>query len=236
VSRRNEMGSTVPEASSRKQARSAQAAETRRRLIDTAVTLFAENPYDKVGVTEIVEAADVAHGLLFHYFGNKRGIYLEAMRATADGLSQSFVDLPDAEPDVQLRAALKAHLTYLRTHRGLALRMVLGGRGADPEAWQVFEEARAGVLTAGAMLLGLDPRNTAIALAGRAAVAAIDETTVRWLEDESAFEIDTVVEMLIHLVAGCLESVSILDSSVSVDAAVATILGKGNRRGVDSRS
>ncbi|WP_338886404.1 TetR/AcrR family transcriptional regulator [Rhodococcus sovatensis] len=221
----------MPETTSRKQARAAQAAETRQRLIDTAVDLFADNPYDKVGVTDIVEAADVAHGLLFHYFGNKRGIYLEAMRATADGLSQSFANLPDGAPDVQIRAALAAHLTHLRTHRGLALRMILGGRGADPEAWQVFEDARTGALIAGATLLGLDPHNAAVALAGRAAVAAIDETTARWLDD-TAFSVDAMVEMLIHVIAACLETAPLLDPTVSVTAAVATILGGDIERAV----
>lgn len=228
------MRSTVPDTTSRKQARAAQAAETRQRLIDTAVGLFAENPYDKVGVTDIVEAADVAHGLLFHYFGNKRGIYLAAMRATADGLSQSFANLPDGSPAIQIRAALAAHLTYLRTHRGLALRMILGGRGADPEAWQVFEDARTGALTAGATLLGLDPHNAAIALAGRAAVAAIDETTARWLDDDTAFTVDTVVEMLISVLTGCLESAPLLDPTVSVAAAVATINGNGDTHSTNS--
>ena len=48
----------------RREARTAKAAETRRRLIETAVALFSENDYDKVGVGDIADTADVAHGLL----------------------------------------------------------------------------------------------------------------------------------------------------------------------------
>ncbi|MBY6683007.1 TetR/AcrR family transcriptional regulator [Rhodococcus sp. BP-316] len=206
-------------------ARSARAAETRQRLIDTAVTLFAENDYDKVGVGEISKTADVAHGLLFHYFGTKRGIYLEAMRSTAEAMARAFDGIPDATPDKQIRAALTAHLTYLREHRGLALRMVLGGRGADPEAWQVFENARTAALVAAAAMLGIDPHNDAIRLVGRTAVAAVDETSARWLEVESRFDVDVVVDMLVHLIAGCLRSVPFLDSTVDVDHAVSVLLG-----------
>ena len=56
--------------------RAAQKAETKRRLISIAVEVFAENDYDQVTVADIAERAGVAHGLLFHYFKSKRGIYL----------------------------------------------------------------------------------------------------------------------------------------------------------------
>src|SRR5205823_2704255 len=60
--------------------RQERAAATRQRLIDVAVHQFAAKPYNEVAVGEIAEQAGVAHGLLFHHFGNKRGIYLEAVR------------------------------------------------------------------------------------------------------------------------------------------------------------
>jgi hypothetical protein len=44
-------------------------------------------------------------------------------------------------PSQQLRRALTSNLRYLSRRLGLALRLVLGGRGADPEAWEVFEAA-----------------------------------------------------------------------------------------------
>ena len=56
--------------------RTLQAAETRQRLIEAAIKQFSEHNFEDVAVTDIVKTAGVAHGLLFHYFGNKRGIYL----------------------------------------------------------------------------------------------------------------------------------------------------------------
>lgn len=213
----------------RREARTAKAAETRRRLIETAVALFSENDYDKVGVGDIADTADVAHGLLFHYFTNKRGIYLEAMRATAESMTAVFTDIPVATPDVAVRAALTAHLNYLRGHRGLALRLVLGGRGADPEAWQVFEDARTAALQAAAQLLGLQADRPAVRLVGRTAVAAIDEATVQWLhlDDDAtdAMDVTDVVETLVHLVAGCLRAAPVLDPTVDVEPAVLALIG-----------
>lgn len=203
----------------------ARAAETRQRLIDAAVALFAEADYDKVGVADIVESADVAHGLLFHYFGNKRGIYLESMRATASAMSQAFADIPDSTPDVQIRAALTSHLEYLSVHRGLALRMVLGGRGADPEAWEVFEGARTAALQAAATRLGLDAENTGVGLVGRSIVAAIDGATVRWLEGDVDIDVEQMVEWLVHLIVACLRTAPVLDPSLNIDDAVASLRG-----------
>ncbi|WP_371828293.1 TetR/AcrR family transcriptional regulator [Rhodococcoides fascians] len=196
-------------------------------MVDAAAGLFAEADYDKVAVSDIVESADVAHGLLFHYFGNKRGIYLEAMQATAAAMSEAFADIPDSTPDVQIRAALTSHLNYLSLHRGLALRMVLGGRGADPQAWEVFESARTAVLAAAATQLGFDAENAGVRLVGHSIVAAIDGATARWLEEDVSVDIEQMVEWLVHIIVACLRTAPVLDPALKVDDAIETILGRG---------
>ena len=119
--------------------RAAQAAETRQRLVAAAVDLFSAHSYDQVAASDIAKAAGVAHGLLFHYFGSKRGIYLQAISEAVDQLDEAFSFDSNLPPSQQLRRALTSNLRYLSRRRGLALRLVLGGRGADPEAWEVFE-------------------------------------------------------------------------------------------------
>ena len=44
----------------------------RERLLQAGYAFIAERPFDSVTVDEIADAAGVAHGLLFHYFGTKR--------------------------------------------------------------------------------------------------------------------------------------------------------------------
>ena len=87
-------------------ARARQAAETRQRIVDAAVRIFSEQNYDDVAVSDIAKAAGVAHGLLFHYFGSKRGVYLEAMRGAAEQLEAAFVFEPELAPGEQLRHAI----------------------------------------------------------------------------------------------------------------------------------
>lgn len=196
--------------------RAAQAAETRRRLIEAAVALFSDRTFEEVAVADIAKSAGVAHGLLFHYFGSKRGIYLEAMREAATQLDAAFRLDPALPPTLQLREALTSHLQYLSAHRGLALRLILGGRGADPEAWKVFDTARAHALDTTLSVLGLDPSNPALLMMARAAVAGIDEATVIWLNDSQPFEIEAVVDSMIALMAAGLEAASVLDPSIAL--------------------
>ena len=204
--------------------RAAQAAETRQRLIAAAVDLFSSKSYDDVAAADIAKAAGVAHGLLFHYFGSKRGIYLQAIREAVDQLDEAFAFEAGLPPSQQLRRALTSNLRYLSRRRGLALRLVLGGRGADPEAWEVFEAARWRALVATVALLGLEPDNPALRIAGRAAVAAIDEATVYWLNNEHQFSEETMVEYMIQLLAAGLRSAVTLDANLDTTVAIQSLL------------
>jgi AcrR family transcriptional regulator len=207
--------------------RAAQAAETRQRLIAAAVDLFSARSYDQVAASDIAEAAGAAHGLLFHYFGSKRGIYLQAIREAVDQLDEAFSFESDLPPSQQLRRALTSNLRYLSRRRGLALRLVLGGRGADPEAWEVFEAGRWRAIGATVAVLGLDPDNHALRITGRAAVAAIDEAAVYWLNNEQQFSAETMVEYMIQLLAAGLRSAVIFDPSLDTTVAIEGLLDTG---------
>ncbi len=207
--------------------RAAQAAATRQRLIAAAVDLFSARSYDQVAASDIAKAAGVAHGLLFHYFGSKRGIYLQAIREAVDQLDDAFSFDSDLPPSQQLRRALTSNLRYLSRRRGLALRLVLGGRGADPEAWEVFEAGRWRAIGATWAMLGLDPDSHALRITGRAAVAAIDEVTVYWLNNEQQFPVEAMVEYMIQLLAAGLRSAATLDPSLDTTVAIESLLDTG---------
>ena len=207
--------------------RAAQAAETRQRLVAAAVDLFSAHSYDQVAASDIAKAAGVAHGLLFHYFGSKRGIYLQAISEAVDQLDEAFSFDSNLPPSQQLRRALTSNFRYLSRRRGLALRLVLGGRGADPEAWEVFEAGRWRAIGATWAMLGLDPESHALRISGRAAVAAIDEATVYWLNNEQQFSVETMVEYMVELLASGLRSAATLDPSLDTTVAIESLLDTG---------
>lgn len=79
-------------------------------------------------------------------------------------------------------------------------------------------------LGATAAMLGLDPDKHALRITGRAAVAAIDEATVYWLNNEQQFSVDTMVEYMIQLLAAGLRSAAALDPSLDTTVAIQSLL------------
>ena len=145
--------------------RQVQAELTRRKLLEAAVEHFSARHFDHVATSDITETAGVAQGLLFHYFENKRGIYLEALRDAANRLNAAATPPPDdSPPGKQFRRMLRAHLEYLSEHDDLALRLVLGGGGGDPEAWEIFDQSRWHTIEWTCQLLELDLARPALRL------------------------------------------------------------------------
>ncbi|MGK5554774.1 TetR/AcrR family transcriptional regulator [Actinomadura kijaniata] len=54
-----------------------QAVPVRRRILDAAVRLFAERGFDGTSVQEVVAAAEVTKGALYHYFDSKTDLLYE---------------------------------------------------------------------------------------------------------------------------------------------------------------
>ena len=50
--------------------------EKQERIINAASKEFAQKGYDNASTNEIVKEAGISKGLLFHYFNNKKGLYL----------------------------------------------------------------------------------------------------------------------------------------------------------------
>ena len=50
--------------------------EKQQRIINTAYKVFSQNSYKKAPMSEIAEEGGISKALLFHYFGNKKGLYL----------------------------------------------------------------------------------------------------------------------------------------------------------------
>jgi TetR/AcrR family transcriptional regulator len=66
--------------------------DKRAALVTAAVREFAAVGYSSASTNRIVEAAHVSKGLLFHYFGDKKGLYLYAAQSGLAGLVQRFDD------------------------------------------------------------------------------------------------------------------------------------------------
>jgi AcrR family transcriptional regulator len=114
----------------------------REQLLSVGLEFFGKRPYGSVGTAEIAREAGVSHGLLFHYFGDKRRYYLEVLRSVADDLYSAQATPPDTVPWDRLLGALGARVDFADRYTMAYRALVQGGNGADEEVLDLFEQAR----------------------------------------------------------------------------------------------
>ncbi|MGW3409690.1 TetR/AcrR family transcriptional regulator [Streptomyces sp. NPDC000888] len=68
----------------------------RAQIMAVARRLFGENAYDAVSTTDIAREAEVARGLVNHYFESKRGLYLAVIRQMVTAPSPVADNLPNS--------------------------------------------------------------------------------------------------------------------------------------------
>ena len=80
--------------------------ERREQILVCAMRLFGEHPYAAVSTTELAKQAGVARGLINHYFGTKRDLYLEVVRRLVTIPRFAVAQLPDGPLDIRVAAAV----------------------------------------------------------------------------------------------------------------------------------
>jgi AcrR family transcriptional regulator len=202
--------------------RQERAAATRQRLLEVAVHQFAGRSYNDVSVSDITERAGVAHGVVFHHFGNKRGVYLAAVREISHRLFDLHLPDPFAPPGEQVRDVLRDHFSRMAEHGDLMVGYVAGSlaMAGDPEAWDALERHRMGMVGWTCTVVGLDPGNDALRLMLRSAGDAMDQLSLRWLQEGRWFAVDDLAEAMVRMVIGALRAAAALDPTLDVDRAV----------------
>lgn len=118
--------------------------ERRAQILACARRLFSERHFGAVSTTDIARAAGVARGLIHHYFGTKRDLYLEAVRSMVSMPLQPVpTELDGREPEQLLAEGVDRWLEMLSRNREtwIAARGAQGfGRDADVE--RILEDAR----------------------------------------------------------------------------------------------
>jgi AcrR family transcriptional regulator len=159
-------------------------ADRRRQILRVAARLFGERPYSEVSVNDIAEAAGVARGLMHHYFGSKRELYLEVVRLSA---RLPRVDVPagdDTSADELWPRAVDGFLGMIRRNPDLWLASVtVGGAERDDEVAAILDEAREILADQTLVVIGLDDRadDPVVRAFVRAWGGFVQELTIEWL-------------------------------------------------------
>jgi AcrR family transcriptional regulator len=158
--------------------------DTRRRILDAALQLMADRPYDQVRIEDICVAADVANATFFLHFPNKSALALAYNEDVASKVAEQLNGgpMPSAE---RLRTLLRIYLAEWGAHSHLMRQIVLELL-AQPASGAVFNEVSPGLLTlvggivrdgqtAGEFATRIEPETAALAL-----VAAWNAIAISW--------------------------------------------------------
>ncbi|GAB3468874.1 TetR/AcrR family transcriptional regulator [Actinophytocola sediminis] len=114
--------------------------QRREQILTCAVELFGERPYAAVSTTELASRAGVARGLINHYFGTKRKLYLEVVRRMVT-IPQVAVDLlPNGTLEDRVAASVDWFLDGVSRHSKTWL-AAIGAEGVDPDVQRILADA-----------------------------------------------------------------------------------------------
>lgn len=115
------------------------AAERREQILRCAIELVESSPFTEVSVDAVAERAGVTRTLVHHYFGTRRGLYLEAVRRLYTIPETATDDLGGNSPLDRVPPLVERWLEGVWEHRTMWIATVTGpGPGADPEVAEII--------------------------------------------------------------------------------------------------
>ncbi|MFD1046723.1 TetR/AcrR family transcriptional regulator, partial [Kibdelosporangium lantanae] len=112
----------------------------REQILVCAIRLFGDRPYPAVSTTDIAREAGVARGLINHYFGTKRDLYLEVVRRMVTIPASAPQTLATGTLEDRIDASVNWFLDRVLRHSKTWL-VAVGGVGHDVAVERILAEA-----------------------------------------------------------------------------------------------
>lgn len=158
--------------------------DTRRRILDAAMQLMSDKPYDDVRIEDICLAADVANATFFLHFPNKSALVLAFNDDVAAKIAEQLAGIDSAAAQ-RLQKLLEIYLAEWGAHRHLMRQIVLEFI-AQPASGAAFNEVSPGLLGLVAAIIADGQKQReftnliAAETAGLALVAAWNAIAISW--------------------------------------------------------
>jgi len=115
----------------------------REQILGAARRRFEESGYDAVSMSDVAAAAKVTRGLVHHYFGSKKELYLEAVRSVLAEAPTLIPPQDTASVEEMVQDNARAALDYISANRGMLLAIAPSGDlGRDSEVAALADAAR----------------------------------------------------------------------------------------------
>lgn len=118
--------------------------EKQRKIINAGFLVFSRSSYKKSPMNEIAQRAGISKSLLFHYFQNKRELYLflwdKACRTTVKYLTEYGCYEPDDLFEMMERG-MKAKIQMMKKHRNMTAFVIKAFYEKDPDINSAVHES-----------------------------------------------------------------------------------------------
>ncbi|WP_442943410.1 TetR/AcrR family transcriptional regulator [Nocardia sp. NBC_00565] len=116
--------------------------ERRAQILECAIDMFGERPYAAVSTAELAQRAGVARGLINHYFGNKRDLYLAVVRRMVTLPRLDDMVAPTGTDRERVEASVHWLLDVISEHGSTWVKVTSHeGVGDDPEVQHILDQA-----------------------------------------------------------------------------------------------
>jgi AcrR family transcriptional regulator len=196
-----------------------EASGRRSELLATGKRLFSARAYDELSIDDIAAEAGVAKGLLYYYFGSKRGFYVAVIEEAADELRRRVELDSSLAPSDRLAHGLDAYLDFVEDSPEGYRALMAGGIGADPEVRAIVARERRRFLALIVDGLTGDAGPTpALRIALEGWFSFIEGACNEWL-DRGGLERKALNLVLLHALAGALNAVRAVDPNTPLEPA-----------------
>src|SRR6185503_5679132 len=112
--------------------------ERREQILDAANALFAERAYDEVSIEDIASSAGVTRGLVHHYFGGRKEVYIGLLERLGAQREQELRPPKGRSARARVADSVSRWLDWTEANRTIWLATIAHGEDiVDPEVRHV---------------------------------------------------------------------------------------------------
>lgn len=112
-------------------------------ILDAGLQNFGRLGYRKASVRDIAQAAGISKGMIFHYFGSKKQMYLYLLQVAYEDFTQAFQNgIDNANTDFfdRIRESIRIKMEVLKVHPAFFQFLVSVYFETDPEVQEELQE------------------------------------------------------------------------------------------------
>jgi AcrR family transcriptional regulator len=165
--------------------------QRREQILDAANALFAERGYDEVSVEDIASAAGVARGLVHHYFGGRKEVYIALLERLGAVREEQLPPPVGRSARARVADSVSRWLDWTEANRTIWLATIAHGEDiADPDVRRVVAElVRRAVALLAAHHADIADDSPRLRYALECWTALNRAATRRWLQGEASREV-----------------------------------------------